>query len=242
MNTLLLFAALTHWVVDPMSETRYMPDQIPSDGREGAPIGIIAAKGEYEPGSFILRSDADLGKVTFELSDLKTKNGKVFPKSKLDLKTVKVWWQCGNAWFSYFADKGRKLCPELLLNDEDLVKVDLEKECNYARTTEKDGTVNYFWLGDPKAFHTRTADIKGPYVGGDDVFQCMKPNFCDAAKHCGASLPKNVSKQFFLTANVTKDQPAGIYHGTVTIKQSNNQTIARRSPRSGLRASRADVL
>ena len=223
MNTLLLFAALTHWVVDPMSETPYMPDTIPADGRPDAPIGIIAAKGEYEPASFVLRSDTDLGKVKIEIGDLKTADGKVFPKEKFDLKTVKVWYQSGNAWHSYFADKGKKLCPELLLNDEDLVKVDTEKQCNYARLTEKDGSVSYYWLNAPKAFHNRVADAKGPYVGLNDTFPCMKPNFCDAPVHCGATLPKDVSKQFFLTANVTKDQPAGLYKGEVKVRGEGEQ-------------------
>ena len=222
MNIVLMVAVISHWIVDPMGETRHLPDQVPADGCFGAPIGIIAAKGEYEPASFILRSDSDLGRVTFDVGDLKTEDGKVFPKAKLDLKTVKVWWQNGNAWVSYFADKGKKLCPELLLNDEDLVKVDFEKQCNYARTTEKDGTVGYYWLGDPKAFHSRVSDVRG-YAREQDTFQCMKPNFCDAPAHCGATLPKDFSKQFFLTAHVTKDQPAGIYKGEVKVKGQGQQ-------------------
>ena len=219
MNAVLLLAVVSHWIVDPMSETPYLPDRVPADGRPGAPIGIIAARGEYEPASFVLRSDVDLGKVKLEVSDLKSGTGKVFPKERLDLKTVKVWYQSGNAWHSYFADKGRKLCPELLLNDEDLVKVDFEKQCNYARLTEKDGSTSYYWLGDPKAFHNRVADAKGPYIRLDDTFQCMKENFSDAPAHCGATLPKDFSKQFFLTANVGKDVKAGLYRGEVVVRQ-----------------------
>ena len=228
ISSLMMLATLTHWAVDPMSETQYLPDVVPDDGVKGGDVQIIAAKGEYEPGSFVVRSDADLGKVKLEVGDLRTADGKVFPKEKLDLKTVKVWYQSGNAWFSYFADKGTKLCPELLLNDEDIICVDEAKRSNYARLTEKDGRVHWFWLNNPQAFQNRAEDVKGFYFRLGDCFVCMRENFMDAKVHCGAMLPKNVSKQFFLTAHVTKDQPAGLYRGSVVIKQSNNpnnQTI-----------------
>lgn len=217
-SSLLLLATLTHWAVDPMSETQYLPDTVPEDGVKNGAVQIIAAKDEYEPGSFVLRSDIDLGKVTLEVGDLKSGTGDVFPKEKLDLKTVKVWYQSGNAWFSYFADKGTKLCPELLLNDEDLIRVDEGKRSNYARLTEADGRVHWFWLNNPQAFQNRAEDVKGFYFRLGDVFVCMRENFMDAREHCGATLEKNRSKQFFLTAHVTKDQSAGLYKGEVKIK------------------------
>ena len=216
ISSLLILATLVHWAVDPMSETPYLPDAIPADGRQGGDVQVIAAKGEYEPGSFVLRSDSDLGKVELEVGDLRTKDGKVFPRGKLDLKTVKVWYQSGNAWFTYFADKGTKLCPELLLNDEDLIRVDTAKRSNFARLTEKDGRVHEFWLNNPQAFQDRAEDVGHGRLG--DTFRSMRENFRDAPKHAGATLPKGVSKQFFLTANVTKDTTAGLYRGEVKIK------------------------
>ncbi|MBP8789015.1 MAG: hypothetical protein KBH41_16400 [Azonexus sp.] len=65
--------------------------------------------------------------------------GQALPASALDLKFVKVWYQNGNAWWSYFGDSGVRLCPELLVNDEDLIRVDTEKKANYARLVEPDG-------------------------------------------------------------------------------------------------------
>ena len=222
-SSLLLLATLTHWAVDPMSETQYLPDTVPEDGVKNGAVQIIAAKDEYEPGSFVLRSDIDLGKVTLEVGDLKSGTGDVFPKEKLDLKTVKVWYQSGNAWFSYFADKGTKLCPELLLNDEDLIRVDEAKRSNYARLTEADGRVHWFWLNNPQAFQNRAEDVKGFYFRLGDVFVCMRENFMDAREHCGATLEKNRSKQFFLTAHVTKDQPAGLYRGEIKVKSKSEK-------------------
>ena len=45
---------VVHYQVDPMSETQYLPDVYPFDGRAGMPVRIIAAQDEYEPGSFVL--------------------------------------------------------------------------------------------------------------------------------------------------------------------------------------------
>ena len=216
-------AEVKWFVVDPMSEIPYMPDKAPADGIPGAPVRIVAAKGEYEPGSFVLVADRDLGKVTFDVGDLKRADGRVFPKSRLDLKTIKVWYQAGNAWNSYFADCKLKLCPELLLNDEDMIKVDTKKGWNYARTKEKDGTVKYRWLNPPRNVDSRVEDVGWRYNKIDDSFQGMRENFSDAPTHQGATLNKGEYKQFFLTANVTKDTAPGLYKGAVKLSTPNSQ-------------------
>jgi len=197
---------LLYYAVAPTSETQYLPDAYPFDGEAYAPIRIIAALEEYEPGSFVVYPLEDLGKVQFEVSDLKSESGAVFSKSDLDLKTVKVWYQCGNGWYSYFSDPGLKLCPELLLNDEDLVKVDTEKTLNYARLTAKNGKVSHRLLTVPKDM--------------DFDFSCMVPEFQDAPKHCGATLHEGEFKQFFLTAHVKKGQKPGLYQGSVSLKRN----------------------
>ena len=200
--TLSAAAGVKWYAVDPMGEVPYMPDKAPYGGKEGAPIQIIAAKGEYEPGSFVLVADADLGKVKIEVGDLKNEKGEIFPAGRIDLKTVKVWYQAGNAWTSYFSDPKLRLCPELLLNDEDLVKVDTRKGWNYARLTEADGSVRYQW-------------INPPHQVDQGSFGCMKPNFRDAKTHQGATLKKGEYKQFWLTVEVGKDVRAGLYKGEV---------------------------
>ena len=208
-------APFVHYNVAPMSEVQYLPDAYPYDGEAGKAVRILAAQNEYEPGSFVIYPLQDLGKVQFTVSDLKTKDGKIFSKDQLDLKTVKVWYQAGNGWYSYFQDKGLKLCPELLLNDEDLIKVDTEKVANYARLTEKDGSVSYFWLTQPPAVDDRTEDLT-MYRPGSAFFS-MKENFKDAPVFAGATLNEGEFKQFFLTAHVTPDHAPGIYSGSITL-------------------------
>ena len=84
----LLSAGVGWYAVDPMAETRFMPHAAPEGGEKGGVIRMIAAKGEYEPGSFVLTADEDLGKVAVTIGELKTDDGKVFPKEKLDLRMV----------------------------------------------------------------------------------------------------------------------------------------------------------
>ena len=216
-----LSAGVSWFAVDPMSETRFLPHAAPEGGEKGGTVRMIAAKDEYEPASFVLTADEDLGKVAVTIGELKTDDGKVFPKEKLDLRMVKVWYQCGTAWWSYFGDPAhQKLCPELLLHDEDLVKVDEKKEANYARITEKDGKVWFRWLNPPGAVDGRIEDAG--YTGypgfNSDSFLSMAPNFRDADVFTGVTLKKGVYKQLWLTANVGKGVAAGVYRGVIRVR------------------------
>ena len=139
---------------------------------------------------------------------------------------MKVWYQNGNGWYSYFQDVGKRLCPELLLNDEDLIRVDEKTEDNYARLTEKDGKVSWFWITAPRcAAKVRTPEVYQSYHRSNESFLCMKENFQDAAEFKGATLEGGRCKQFFLTAHVAKDAKPGLYKGEVVIQGAGGQRI-----------------
>lgn len=201
-----------HYDVPPMSDLKRLPDFYPTDGNPGKEVTIVAAGDEYEPGSFLIYPLRDLGKTQLTLTDFKTDDGKVFPKTDLDLKVIKVWYQNANGWYSYFGDNGQVLTPELLLNDEDLIKVDTEKKANYARLTDK-GKISYQWLNPPKEMDRVFWDL---WRAGDG-FKPMKPNFKDAATLRPVDLKKGEMKNFFLTAHVRKGTPAGTYKGRVIV-------------------------
>lgn len=210
------FADVTWWAVPAMSGVQRLPDSIPEDGEKGGTVRIVAARGEYEPGSFVVRSDVDLGKVQPVVGKLVNEKGDVFPTDQLDLTVVKVWYQNRNGWFSYFGDTGAKLCPELLLHDEDLIRVDTAKEANYARITSADGKTAEWWLNPP------WKEKKS--------FPSMRPGFADAKTIQPVALEKNVSKQFILTAHVTSSTPAGLYRGTITFPVSSSPFPVPSSP------------
>jgi len=223
-------ADVTWWAVPAMSEVQRLPDAVPTDGALTGTVRIVVAQNEYEPGSFVLRSDRDLGKVRLELGEFKQvekvggggerETGAVFPKENLDLKVVKVWYQNRNGWFGYFADDGYKLCPELLLNDEDLIRVDTEKAANYARLVEKDGRTHEWWLNPPRQMNSRYFD----YHDQPDAFPFMRENFRDAKTLQPVALPKDVSKQFFLTVRVKGDVAPGLYRGEVKVYVSGQRS------------------
>ncbi|MBR2000138.1 MAG: hypothetical protein IJ992_06455, partial [Lentisphaeria bacterium] len=132
-------------------------------------------------------------------------------------------YQNGNGWYSYFQDPGLKLCPELLLNDEDLIKVDTKKVGNYARLTEADGTVTYRWLTAPRAIENRIENAGGYRL--DETFCSMKPNFTDAPVFKGATLNEGEFKQFFLTVHADAKQAAGLYKGAIALKTKDGKNV-----------------
>jgi hypothetical protein len=204
-------ARLTWWVVPPMGDIQRLPDAEPTDVPAGGVVRIRLARGEFEPGSFVVKADADLGKVAFTLGAFRNEKGDSLPAAQLDLKVVKVWYQNRNAWFSYFGDTGFKLVPELLLNDEDIIRVDEKKEANYARLVAPDGKVTERWINPPRQMDRRSA-----FWRGSQPFQPMKADFRDAPTLQPVRLEKGRCKQFFLTVHALADTPAGLYKGAVT--------------------------
>lgn len=193
---------ILHFTVRPMSEIMRLGDVYPTDGLFNAPIRALAAQGEYEPMSFQLFALNGKKDVTFKISDLKDKKGNVLPAKQLDMKVVKIWYQNGNRWNSYFADVDLRLVPELLLKDENMVKVDTDQVANYARI-RKDGKDTYKWISAPKALETG--------------FHAAQKGFEDATELQSVKLDKDQFKQFFVTVHVPEKQVPGIYTGTITI-------------------------
>ena len=201
-----------HYAVPAMSGVQRLPDAYPADGQAGAPVWIVMAKDEYEPGSFLVWANRGANSVKLTLSEFKNEKGEVFPAENLDLKVIKVWYQNRNAWFSYFGDTGFKLVPELLLNDENLIRVDTARAANYARIREN-GKVREHWLNPPREISRVHWDC---HRGGDQ-FACMRPGFEDADTLQPVALPAGAFKQFFLTAHATKETKAGVYRGAVDV-------------------------
>lgn len=206
-------SVLGHYAVMPMSDLQRLPDAYPVDGVPSGTVRIIAAQDEYEPGSFVVYPFKDLGKVQLTMGKLRTKEGREFPASQLDLKVVKVWYQNHNGWYSYFGDTKLKLTPELLLNDEDLIFVDTKKVGNFARLTEKDGTVSHQWITPYFLFNDRAPG----YYRHPAPFCPMKLNFKDADTLQKVTLSAGEYKQFFLTVQVTEKDAPGLYNGSILL-------------------------
>lgn len=198
-------APLAYYAVPAMSDIKRLSDIYPSDGTPFGELEAIAAKGEYEPVSFMIYPKADFNKFELKASDLKSASGAVIPASAVDLKLVKIWYQAGSSWYGYFADAlGRKLTPELLLNDETLVISDPNTKDNYIRYSNADGSSKYVWMS------ANFMDVNYTFAN-----QANTALIKDADALRPVVLNKNEFKQFFATVGVPKNAADGIYTGKI---------------------------
>jgi len=195
--------SFVHYTVPPLSNIKRTPSTYPTDGKLGAPVRIVAAKGELEPASIVLYPFRDCQRVELEISDLTGTNG-VIPKTTIDAKIVKVWYQTGAGWYSYFADsKGRELVPELLLNDETLIRVDPDTLDNYLRVDYPPPKGSqYIWITPPQEIHI--------------PFNAQVEPVADAKTLQPFSLKKGEFKQLWFTLEAPRNAE-GIYTGTLRL-------------------------
>ena len=190
-------------VVPAMSSVKHLPDTEPTDGIKSGTVGIIAAKGEFESASFLLKSERAVKQVILTPTDLKNTAGDTIPASALDLKVLKVWYQAGTGWHSYFADvTGRTQVPELLLNDETLIKVDHATKDNYLRVINAQGRAEYGWISN--------------YAEIDVPLDLWKDTVADAATFQPISLDAGMWKQIWVTLEAPK-AAEGLYKGTIDV-------------------------
>ncbi len=207
--------------VPAMSDIQRLSDIYPVDGTPYGTVAIVAAKDEYEPGAFMVYPFENLGKVKFSLSPFKNAKGEVFPAADLDLKVIKSWYQNKNGWYSYFGDTDFKLCPELLLNDEDIIRVDESKKANYARITGRDGKQFEKWINPPREMDITFFDHYRTY----STFPSMAPGFKDAETLQPVLLEEGAFKAFYLTARTTEKTPEGLYKGTVNLTDTKGKAL-----------------
>ncbi len=205
-NSTLNKKPLVCYVVPALSPIPRLPDILPSDGKVTNEIDIVAAKGEYEPASFVLSAKKDLDNVQVKVSDLSGNNGTIRSKN-IDVKVVKCWYQAGTAWYSYYGDKTRKvLIPELLLNDETLIKVDRKKKENFIRLEYPHG-----------AEYKKASSLKS--------FNYTREPVHDADALCPVSFKAGKNKQFWITVKVPESASAGMYKSTLKLIK-NGKNIA----------------
>lgn len=102
-------------------------------------ISITAAQDSYEPASFVIRTgDSSLKNIKIEADDLKAESkdsqGNVtyflFPKQLIDIRVVKCWYQAG---IKSVDVTNKSLVPELLLHNDDVVRLDYDNQINLIR-------------------------------------------------------------------------------------------------------------
>ncbi|MGI6098366.1 MAG: hypothetical protein GX174_07760 [Lentisphaerae bacterium] len=209
-------AAVVPFVVPAMSGTKRLPDTFPADGTAFGPLRWVAARGEFEPASVVLLTGRDLPAVEVRAGDLVGPGGARIPAAAIDIKVVKVWYQGGSAWHGYFADAlGRTLVPELLLHDEDLVRVDTRTRDNYVRYESDTGARRFAWMS-------------APFEVSDYTFanQGNQGLIADAPTLQPFALVPGEAKQLLATLRVPREAAPGLYEGTLELRQAGGAALA----------------
>ena len=105
------------FVVHPaINNHAVMPGEpLPPTCRQGSSLKVIACRGEYEPASFVVRTDAPLTDVRVDVLPLQGPSG-VLPAEIVDIRVVKILFRRITDWPALY--------PSLLLHDADLMVVD----------------------------------------------------------------------------------------------------------------------
>ena len=206
-------------IVSPISEVPILPYSNPADdllgvyGTLGDALYVVATPGEYEPASFVVKAISDFNDLQVEITDLKMGASKI-DASNIDVKVVKCWYQAGSAWKGLSQNKQNKvLIPELLLNDDSLVKVDHETKENYLKLRFPDEE-KYIWISDPK---------DEPRI--NVTLACDDFPVIDSPMLLPVDIPSDTHKQFWVTVKIPENAPPGVYKGCIKL-HSNRELLA----------------
>lgn len=199
------------YVIDrPITEDMVLP-YYPYTGTISDVVSLVACPGEYEPGSFVVTALSDIPALKLDISDLHLQENKgKISSSNIDIKLVKCWYQGASAWkdILFSANDEKKLVPELLLNDDKLVRVDSQSKRNYLRVKKNDQKSEYI-------------SIDEPYVkGASRAPQIIPLENCyveDSKKLLPVDISAGSNKQFWITLHVPDNTGPGIYTGKIIL-------------------------
>ena len=195
----------TYYCLAPVANKRILPHSPPETlGEAGGKLTLAACRDEYESISFAVYARQDLKNLQLEIRDLRSV-GHVIPKSSFDPYVVKCWYQAGRGVM--FHDGVKRFVPELLLKDDDLVRVDSESETNSVRSTAEDGSTKYL-----------SASGKDP-----EALEELRP--LDAATLQPVTISADTLKQFWLTLHIPKDAAAGKYTGSIRLSAQSIKSV-----------------
>ncbi len=122
---------VTVYEIPCTTQDLYLPYDLPKSGTLTNRLDVFLAQDEYETASVLVVPFKPVKNFTLRMGDLRGPGGAVLKGSDVDLKLVKRWYRTGGAWASYHVDlRMRVLTPDMVLNDDKLVRVDEWKRSN----------------------------------------------------------------------------------------------------------------
>ena len=188
----------------PITSTMVLPHGAALTGEPAAGVNLSACPGEFEPASLVLWSPDGLKGLSIAATDLKGPGGAI-PAANVDIKWVKCWYQGGNAPYGIGVVRDRKaLIPELLVNDDSLVQVDLAGQHNALKLSFPAGP-RHVAIDDPKPvpWGTKLSPEEFPVK--------------DSPTLLPTDLPAGQNKQVWVTVKVPEGAQAGRYQGRLTL-------------------------
>jgi hypothetical protein len=174
-----------------IANDRLSTDLFPIPSPIGKELACCGCRGEYVPAAAAVYALEDIKRLTVSVGDLKGPAGTI-PAAAVDLRVVKCWYQAGRAIWD---TRHTVYVPELLLKDDDLVRVDTQQKANYLRSTAADGARTYLLCSGP----------------GSENLRDVRP--LDAATLQPVDIPRHSLKQFWLTVHIPDAAPPGTYQG-----------------------------
>lgn len=191
------------WATTAITNRKVLPAPEPPASLSRA-LDLRACRGEYEPASFVVYPLRSAMTVTVTASDLRGPG--VIPAAAVDLRAVKCWYQAGPGE-RFPINRGLHLMtPELLLRDDDLIRVDTARKRDYVKLQYPDGHSKWLWISSPE----RSPEERDGSVTALPIR--------DAATLQPVAIPARTAKQFWVTVHVPADAPSGLYRGTVQVK------------------------
>ena len=208
------FAENAYWKGTPMaacavaatSGIKRTPDLFPEDGDFTGPVRVMLAKGEYEGASLLLYGFEDVDDVMVAVD---------VPGVEADVTVVKVWYQQGTAWGSFFSDPLRRVAtPELMLHDETLVHVDHANRENYVRCDYEKGRTAYRWIsfGAQAVDHSFDGGIRRAWIHDS---RTLRP----------FAVRKDEFKQLIVTFRAPEDAKAGLIAGRIAVSAAGRKAF-----------------
>ena len=207
--------------VKAISDDRILPSTSFKNTTEIDKLRVVAALGEYEPISFVIRSKQDvLGLKPVCTTDLRSENGTISSEN-IDIRLVKCWYQgcVDSIHYKHCPSRaGRYLVPELLLKDDRLLKVDRIEKVNWLRVNLS-GAETYIDITS-----TENSERKR------DEDRSIPPNvtFEDAEDLRAVNIRGGQNQQYWITIYVPPESSPGLYIGKIVLKSDNkpNREIA----------------
>ena len=159
-------------------------------------IDLAGCRDQYISASFVISaSQIDLTNFQATPGKLSGSVGHSIPASAVDIRTVKCWYQSAVPPSNIRQAGVRNLIPELLLHNDNLVRVDTTAKQNYL---ELPGGGELCISNDTQA----TPELIQPI---------------DAATLQPLSISANTNKQFWVTVHVPANAAPGTYNGTIVL-------------------------